>query len=138
MALPTQWTWLWVSSGSWWWTRKPGMLQSMGSQRVRDDWVTALNLQNNESSRKQGQPHFIEIEKQNGKEGLANPATWKAKSLPDEKSPNDTNRIPLIFLVFKKAVYYNSTLRFLREIWKKALQSMRKKITKRIYNFYLS
>ena len=43
MASPTQWTWVWVSSGSWWWTRKPGILQSMGSQRVRHDWVTELN-----------------------------------------------------------------------------------------------
>ena len=40
MASPTQWTWVWASSGSWWWTGKPGMLQSMGSQRVRHDWVT--------------------------------------------------------------------------------------------------
>ena len=43
MASPTQWTWVWVSSGSWWWTGKPGVLQSMGSQRVRHDWVTELN-----------------------------------------------------------------------------------------------
>ena len=42
MASPTQWTWVWVSSRSWWWTGKPGMLQSMGSQRVRHDWVTEL------------------------------------------------------------------------------------------------
>ena len=42
MASPTQWTWVWVSSGSWWWTGKPGMLQSMGSQRVRQDWATEL------------------------------------------------------------------------------------------------
>ena len=43
MVLPTQWTWIWVSSGSWWWTRRPGVLQSMGSQRVGHDWVTELN-----------------------------------------------------------------------------------------------
>ena len=43
MASPTQWTWVWVNSRSWWWTGKPGMLQSMGSQRVRHDWVTELN-----------------------------------------------------------------------------------------------
>ena len=40
MASLTQWNWVWVSSGSWWWTGKPGMLQSMGSQRIRHDWVT--------------------------------------------------------------------------------------------------
>ena len=42
MASPTQWTWVWVSSGSWWWTRKPGVLQSMRFQSVRHDWVTEL------------------------------------------------------------------------------------------------
>ena len=42
MASLTQWTWVWASSGSWWWTEKPGMLQSMGSQRVVYDWVTEL------------------------------------------------------------------------------------------------
>ena len=39
----TQWTWVWVSSGSWWWTGKPGVLQSMGSQKVGHDWATELN-----------------------------------------------------------------------------------------------
>ena len=43
VASPNPWTWVWVSSGSWWWTGKPGMLQSTGSQRVRQDWVTELN-----------------------------------------------------------------------------------------------
>ena len=43
MASPTRWTWFWASSKSWWWTGKPGMLQSMGWQRVRHDWVTELN-----------------------------------------------------------------------------------------------
>ena len=43
MASPTQWTWVWVNSGSWWWTGKPGVLQSMGWQRVGHDWVTELN-----------------------------------------------------------------------------------------------
>ena len=43
MASPTEWTWVWVSSGSWWWTGKPVVLRSMGSQRVRHDWATKLN-----------------------------------------------------------------------------------------------
>ena len=43
MASRTQWTWVWLSSGSWWWTGKPGVLQSTGSQRVRHNWVTELN-----------------------------------------------------------------------------------------------
>ena len=43
MASPTQWTWVWVNSGSWWWTGRPGVLWFMGSQRVRHDWATELN-----------------------------------------------------------------------------------------------
>ena len=43
MASQTQWVWVWVNSRSWWWTGKPGVLQSMGSQRVGHDWVTELN-----------------------------------------------------------------------------------------------
>ena len=43
VASLTWWTWVWASSGSWWWTGKPGMLQSMGSQKVGHDWVTELN-----------------------------------------------------------------------------------------------
>ena len=43
MASPTQWTWVWTSSRSWWWTGKPGVLQSMGSKRVGHNWVTELN-----------------------------------------------------------------------------------------------
>ena len=38
-----RWTWVWVKSGSWWWTGRPGMLQFMGSQRVGHDWATELN-----------------------------------------------------------------------------------------------
>ena len=43
MASLTQWTWVWVNSRSWWWTGRPGVLQSMGSQRVRYSWVTELS-----------------------------------------------------------------------------------------------
>ena len=43
MASLTQWTWVWVNSGSWWWTGRPGVLQFMRSQRVGHDWVTELN-----------------------------------------------------------------------------------------------
>ena len=43
MASLTQWTWVWATSGSWWWTGKPGVLQSMGSQRVGHDWANELN-----------------------------------------------------------------------------------------------
>ena len=45
MASPARWTWVWVNSGSWWWTGRPGVLQSMGLQRVGrlsdwTDWLT--------------------------------------------------------------------------------------------------
>ena len=43
IASPTPWTWVWVNSGSWWWTGRPGMLRFMGLQRVGHDWVTELN-----------------------------------------------------------------------------------------------
>ena len=43
MASLTWSTRVWVNSGSWWWTGRPGMLQFMGSQRVGHDWVTELN-----------------------------------------------------------------------------------------------
>ena len=43
MASPTRWAWVWVNSGSWWRTGRPGVLQFMGSQRVRHDWVTELH-----------------------------------------------------------------------------------------------
>ena len=43
MASPTQWTWVWVDSGSWWLTGTPDMLRFMGSQRVGHDWATELN-----------------------------------------------------------------------------------------------
>ena len=43
MASPTQWTWVWASFRSWWWTGKPCVLQSMGLQRVRHNWATELN-----------------------------------------------------------------------------------------------
>ena len=42
-----RWTWVWVNSRSWWWTGRPGVLQSMGLQRVWHDWATELNWTEN-------------------------------------------------------------------------------------------
>ena len=42
IASLTLWTWVWVNSGSWWWTGRPSVLQPMGSQRVGHDWETDL------------------------------------------------------------------------------------------------
>ena len=42
MASPTQWTWVWMDSGSWWWTGRPAVLRFMRSQRVRHNWATEV------------------------------------------------------------------------------------------------
>ena len=47
MASSTRWTWVWVNSGSWWWTGRPGVLWFMGSQRVGHNWATELNESTN-------------------------------------------------------------------------------------------
>ena len=49
MASLTWWIWVWVNSGSWWWTGRPGMLQFMGSQRLGHDWATELNWTDTQS-----------------------------------------------------------------------------------------
>ena len=56
MASLTQWTWVWVNSESWWWTGRPGMLQSM--QRVGHNWVTELNLNLNVAWPQAKGPHI--------------------------------------------------------------------------------
>ena len=43
MASPTRWMWVWMNSGSGWWTGRPGLLQFMGLQRAGHDWMTELN-----------------------------------------------------------------------------------------------
>ena len=52
----TQWTWVWVNSGSWWWTGRTGVLQSNGSQRVGHDWETSLqrSMQRNREKQQNG------------------------------------------------------------------------------------
>ena len=46
-GITDRWTWVWVNSGSWWWTGRPGVLRFMGSQRVGHDWATELNWNSN-------------------------------------------------------------------------------------------
>ena len=43
MASLTRWMWVWVNSGRWWWTGRPGVLWFMGLQRIGHDWATELN-----------------------------------------------------------------------------------------------
>ena len=59
MASPTRWTWVWVNSGSWWWTGRPGVLWSMGSQRVWHDWVTELNCDRGTTVLQDTSPHSL-------------------------------------------------------------------------------
>ena len=62
MALLTQWTWVWVDSGSWWWTGRPGVLWFMG-HRVRHDWVTELNQDSMLKSRDIALPVMVHLVK---------------------------------------------------------------------------
>ena len=59
MAPPTLWTWVWASSRSSWWTGKPGVLQSMGSQRMRHDWVTKLNWSPQRYFHPAAEPYYL-------------------------------------------------------------------------------
>ena len=52
MASPTQWAWVWVDSGRWWWTGRPAVLRFMGSQRVGHDWATESNWTELNSNKK--------------------------------------------------------------------------------------
>ena len=61
MASLTQWTWAWASSGSWWWTGRHGVLQSMGSQRVGHDWATELNWGSWHYLRNLGEINRVEV-----------------------------------------------------------------------------
>ena len=58
MTSKTQWTWVWGSSRSWWWTGKPGVLQYMGSQRIRHNWASELNNYSHQSSMNQPPIYF--------------------------------------------------------------------------------
>ena len=79
MASLTQWIWVWVDSGSWWWTGRPGVLQSMGSQRAGHNWVTELswNIWNKNNTNLTG-------------------LLWKSNELDELKSTD-----PDVWLIFK-------------------------------------
>ena len=65
MASRTRWMWVWVNSGRWWWTGRPGVLRFMGSKRVRRDWATELNWTETKIISKF--PLYIKNKKQNRK-----------------------------------------------------------------------
>ena len=74
MASPTQWTWVWVDSGSWWWTGRPGVLRFMGSQRVGRDWMNVTKwlawvLHQDVDSVKHSYPSSPKQDKLHGRQG---------------------------------------------------------------------
>ena len=81
IASPTRWTWVWVNSGSWWWTGRLGVLQFMGSQRVRHDWATELSwteLNGNYDTELSGKPKW-KLLRWPGTEPMS--IAWKAAML---------------------------------------------------------
>ena len=62
MMSPTQWTWVWANSGRWWRTGKPIVLQSMGSHKVRHDWVTELNWSERSQTQRSHIPYIQNIQ----------------------------------------------------------------------------
>ena len=112
MASPTWWAWVWVNSGSWWWTGRPGVLQFMGSQRVRHDWATDLIWSEGSNSC----PLF-------GEHGLS--ATgWLGKSLTILKMSNSQLRHAggiqtnnWVFWIWQPLFFPDAPLRKDMEVW---------------------
>ena len=78
MASPTRWMWIWVNSGSWWWTGRPGMLQFMWSQRVGHDWATELNWTELNAARIRSESTALSLPGSRTFSGSPLP-TWKLK-----------------------------------------------------------
>ena len=78
MASPTRWTWVWASSRNWWWTGRPGVLQSMRSQRVRHDQATELNPweKGNDWSELYDHHDFLPFQTQDQRRGKAWLSHW--------------------------------------------------------------
>ena len=77
----TQWTLVWLGSRSWWWTGRPSVLQSMGSQRVGHNWATELNLTDSSSC----------LEKSHGQSTLAGYSLWGCKESDTTSRLNHPN-----------------------------------------------
>ena len=60
MVSPTGWTWVWASSGGWWWTGKPGVLQSMGSLTAGHNWLSDLTELNHDGVITHLEPDILE------------------------------------------------------------------------------
>ena len=99
MASPTWWAWIWVNSGSWFWTGRPGVLWFMGSQRVGHNWVTELNWTEQSS----GFPYFLQFRSEFGNKEFMIWATvssqacfcWLYRASPSLAAKNIINLISL-------------------------------------------
>ena len=83
MESPMWWTWVWVGSGSWWWTEKPGGLLFMGSERVRYKWETELNWTENKWT-DSWKPQAIKIQSR---------INSYSTSFPEEKNPGNISSL---------------------------------------------
>ena len=100
MASLTRWMWVWVNSGSWWWTGRPGVLRFMESQRVGHDWVTDLIW----SEWSSGFPYFIQFESEFGNKEFMIRATvsswscfcWLYRASPSLAAKNIINLISVL------------------------------------------
>ena len=99
MASPTLWPWIWASSGSWWWTGKPGVLHSMGSQRVGHDWVTCTELKSSENDGAQGASTLVSTLRCSG-DGTSREAM----------EPSSTSLPPTLSYTFLPLPFLNSLL----------------------------
>ena len=84
MASPTQWTYIWVNCGSWWWTGRPGVLQPLASQRVGHNWTTELNRTNWKSSGEVKRKHH-EID--HIPESFLLTSPWRCNACTTRKNP---------------------------------------------------
>ena len=99
MALPNGLTWVWASSWSWWWTGRPGVLQSMGSQRVGHNYVTQLNWTNVRIK------YEIRSSKSSSKNPLMGKGSWTRN--------HNRNWIVLLSLLF---IFISSCLKYTQEL----------------------
>ena len=119
MPSPTQWTWVWVNSTGWWWRGRPGVLQSVGLQRVRCDWATELTdgWSAKESSCMQetwvwslGQADPLEEEMQptpvfvpgkfHGQRNLVGYSPWSCKKAGQDWSTNTATLVLYVIIFF--------------------------------------
>ena len=127
MASSTQWTWVWVDSGCWWWTGRPGVLWFMGPQRVGRNWVTELNW--TEWSR--DFPYFLQFKSEFGNKEFMNWAwscfCWLYKASPSLAAKNIINLILVLtiwwcpcidssLVLLEEGVCYDQCYDFLKEV----------------------